>query len=140
VVALVVAASIAATVDIELTPIDAVVRIDRRFPLWGPWTMTGAGVGVSVSGLAVWRRSIAHGRLWCRRARMPRRLQPRGAPGACRCTVTKLEAKVGVIVMSVGVAGIIAGVTLGLLNGPRRSLPIEVPSEGGATALAGWSF
>jgi hypothetical protein len=132
---------------LELLPVDSAVLLKYPYPKWVPWTVTGGGVALAVSGLGVW--------LWGR-SQMDR-VQAEFAmtcPNGCPSSFSdhpslaegrdsaRLKGNIGVSMMVTGGVATIAGVVMTVLDRPKRILPnVELaPAAGGATARVGWRF
>lgn len=127
--ALQVQAGEALEVEVELLPTSAATVYERRFDVWVPWAVVGAGALVGVAGLGL--RSLAEAKL---------QAYDRGVAAACPqgCSADDLPATVadekhtgetldGVALgtLGLGAAALLTGVTLVLLNQPRA---VESPA------------
>ena len=136
------------TKKVTLLPLDTAVKYEYPRRRWIPWTITVAGAALGLAGGGIWFAGRSQMKTFDRNF-------------AAECTTTgcakdlsdhlalrdqrdgaKLKGTIGITMMVAGGAVMLGGIVMTAMNRPKRVLPnMEViPSEGGITASAGWSF
>lgn len=136
-----------AKIDIQMKSIESAVVIKYRYPRWIPFTITGTGLAVGISGLFVYlsgRNQMTDFEDEFARA----------CPMGCQSDLSDntllrdlrdgaiLKGKIGIGLMIGGGAITVAGAVMVIMNRGSKELPkFEVsPTEGGMTASTSFSF
>jgi len=136
-----------AKVDIQMKSIESAVIIRYRYPRWAPFTMTGTGLAVGISGLLVYlsgrsQMNTFEGEfasecpMGCQADLSDNTLLRDLRDGA------ELRGKIGIGLMIGGGAITVAGAVMVIMNRGTKELPkLEVaPTEGGMTASTWFHF
>lgn len=133
-------------VNIRLQPLSD-IRYERRFPEWMPWTVAGVGLAAAVTGIALQVKANSDMDAYddgiaeacpsgCPRADVPGSVLDKKDRA-------ELESAIGVSMIAVGGVALATGVTLLILNQPKKvggeSSPVQVTPTVAPNA-AGVSF
>ncbi len=134
---------------VTLVPLDSAVTYKYRYRRWIPWTMTGIGVAVGLSGVGTWfagknqmDQFNADFSAQCQNGCEPGLTAPEHRSLAAQRDSAELKGQIGIAMMGVGGAVAVTGIVLAIINRPQRVLPnVEVaPKAGGGVAKVGWNF
>lgn len=134
-----------ATQTVDLIPLDRAVSLTYPVARWLPWSITGTGAALALSGLGVW---------FAGRSQMDRFESnfgiacPTGCPLAAQPELAdehhsaQLKGKIGIGMFVAGGVTIASGIVMTLLDHPHRVLTnLEIaPNRQGVTATIGWPF